>query len=142
MLEESIGLYLNVTDEVGAVGDQQTALVVDPVLVQLRELVEHGRNVQDNAVAQDVYTLVVKDTAGEQVESVLVPVGNDSMAGVRTSVETRADIVILGQDVDELAFALVTPLGTQDDSELGLETGLADTWLGSCVAEKSLRNFG
>ena len=51
------------------------------------------------------------------MEGVLVAVGDDCVAGVSTAVESRTDVIVLGQDVNQLAFALVAPLGAQDDGE-------------------------
>ncbi len=51
------------------------------------------------------------------MEGVLVAVGDDSVAGIGTAVESRTDVIVLRQDVDKLALALVAPLGAQDDGE-------------------------
>jgi len=87
----------------------------------LLQLVEHGLHVYHHSVAKHVLALGVEDAAGEEVEGVLGLVNNDGVAGVGASVESSADVVVLGQDVDELALALVAPLGTEDDAEARLE---------------------
>ena len=51
------------------------------------------------------------------MEGVLVAVGDDGVTGVGTAVESRTDVIVLRQDVNQLAFALVSPLGAQDHGE-------------------------
>ena len=101
--------------------DLQSSLVVDSVGIKLGQLIEHGRNVDDDTVAENVHASWVENTAGEQMEGILVAVGDDGMAGVGTTIESSADIVVLGKDVDKLALTLVTPLGAKNDAEAGVE---------------------
>jgi hypothetical protein len=56
------------------------------------------------------------------VESILLTICDNSMASVGAAVEAGAKVEVLGKDVDKLAFALIAPLGTKDDSEFGLES--------------------
>lgn len=52
------------------------------------------------------------------MEGVLMAVSNDSVTSVCTTVESCANLVIFGKNVNELAFAFVAPLGAQNDSKL------------------------
>jgi len=51
------------------------------------------------------------------MEGVLVAIGNNGMAGVCATIETCADVIVLGEEIDKFAFALITPLGAEDDAE-------------------------
>ena len=84
----------------------------------MSQLFEHGRNVNNNTVSEHVYAFRVKDTAWKEMESILVAIGNDGMAGVRSTIESCADLIVLGEDVDKLALALIAPLGSENDREL------------------------
>ena len=41
---------------------------------------------------------------------------NDSMSGIISPCTSSADVGVRGKNVDELALAFVTPLGSEDDS--------------------------
>ena len=46
-----------------------------------------------------------------------MPLSNDSVTGISSTVEPSAHIEILGKDVDELSLTFVTPLRAEDDAE-------------------------
>lgn len=52
-------------------------------------------------------------------------ISDHSVASVGTTIESCTDIVVLGENVDELALAFITPLGTKDDTEFRFEAGCA-----------------
>ena len=51
------------------------------------------------------------------MESVLVTVCNYGVAGICSTIEAGANVVVLWEDVDEFAFALIAPLGAKYDCE-------------------------
>jgi hypothetical protein len=55
------------------------------------------------------------DAAGNQVQSRLHAVDDQCVTGVVTALETHDAVGAFGQPVDQLALALVTPLGADDD---------------------------
>ena len=103
-------------------GHLKTAFVVNTVCVKLLKLVKHGLDIDNDAIAEKVVACWVQNTARKQVEGVLVTVSNDGVASVSATIESSANVVVLGKDVDEFAFALVTPLGAENHAELGLES--------------------
>ena len=103
------------------VTDEQPSTIIDPVLVQLLQFLEHGLRVDHYAVAEDVFALWVQDAAWLEVECVFCFVDDDRVSGIGTTVESAADVEVLGKDVHKLAFTLIAPLGAEDDAEFGVE---------------------
>ena len=50
----------------------------------------------------------------DQVEDGLLAVDHQRVAGVVAALEANDDIGVVGKQIDDLALALVTPLGTDD----------------------------
>lgn len=53
------------------------------------------------------------------MEGILLPIYNNSVPGIRTTVESGAHIIVLRKNVYKLSLALITPLRTQYHTELG-----------------------
>lgn len=51
------------------------------------------------------------------MESIFMSISNNGVASVGTSVEASAQVEIFSQNVDKFAFAFITPLGAQNDTE-------------------------
>lgn len=51
------------------------------------------------------------------MECILDTFGDDSVTSVGSTIETSANVIVLGKDVDQFAFTFVTPLGAENDSE-------------------------
>ena len=75
---------------------------------------QHGR-VDDDAVADDRGDVVVEDPARHQLEREGLPVDHDGVAGVVAALVADDQLHLPGQEVGELALALVAPLGPDDD---------------------------
>ena len=72
----------------------------------------------DDTVSEHVHTLRIEDAAWKEMESILLAIGYDGVAGVGSAIESCADLVVLGEDVDKLALTLIAPLGSENDCEL------------------------
>jgi hypothetical protein len=57
----------------------------------------------------------VQDAAGEQLEGKGFAVDNDPVAGVVASLVADDHLHLLGQQVGQLSFSLVAPLGAEQD---------------------------
>ena len=83
----------------------------------LREIVELGDQhlrVDDAAVA-DHARLAADDPARECADLVRLVADDDRVAGVRAALVAADDVGVLGEQVDDLALPLVTPLRADDD---------------------------
>jgi acetyl-CoA acetyltransferase len=73
-------------------------------------LEEYAR-VDDHAVADDAGLVRVEDARGNDVEDVLLAVDHQGMAGIVAALEADHVVRVPGQQIDDLALALITPLG-------------------------------
>ena len=68
----------------------------------------------DDAARADHALLAPEDPRGHVPELVGLAVGDDRVPGVRPAVVAADEIRVLGEQVDDLALALVAPLGADD----------------------------
>ena len=85
---------------------------------QHADFVEQGGGIDDDTVADDALAAGAQDAAGNKVEDEFFAVDDDGMAGVMAAGVAGHDMVALGEDVDDFAFAFVAPLGAEDDGGL------------------------
>ena len=85
-----------------------------PASLELADLGEEGHGVEDNAVADDAPGFGAEDAAGDELQDELAAFNDDGVAGVVAAGVAGDDVEVLGKDVDDLALALVAPLGTED----------------------------
>jgi hypothetical protein len=60
----------------------------------------------------------MQDSRGDQVQYGLLAVDNQGVTGIVPALETDHGMDLLGEQVDHLALALVTPLGPDNDNVL------------------------
>ena len=89
-------------------------LHVDAARAQAVDLADQDRRVDDDAVADDAARARVEDARRDQVELELLLAADDRVAGVVAALEAHDDVGVLGEQVDDLALALVAPLGADD----------------------------
>src|SRR5690606_25152439 len=78
---------------------------------QPANLGEKRMRVDDDAVSDHRQLTRTHDTRGQQGQFVADSVDDQSMPGIVAALETNDDIGALGKPVDNLALALVAPLG-------------------------------
>ena len=78
------------------------------------ELLDQHLRVDDDAVADDAALAGVEDPGRDEVELPLVAVAHDRVAGVVAALEAHDRVGPLGEQVGDLALALVAPLGADD----------------------------
>ena len=103
-------------DEVGPAGHLQAGARHAAGLERV-DLGEQRRQVDDDAVADHRHDVVVEDAARDQLQGVAVAADDDGVAGVVAALVAHDVGVLLGQQVDDLGLALVTPLGADDDGD-------------------------
>lgn len=107
----AIDALMEVEDNMSAVGEEDASLVVHAHVPQGLELAQHAAQVHHHTVADHALHSRMQDGRGNQVKLVLHAVHHDRVASIRATCHTRADVVVLGYDVNQLALAFVTPLG-------------------------------
>ena len=73
-------------------------------------LFEQGRRVEHHAAGYHALDLRPEDAAGDQREFERLAAGDDRVARVRSSLVADHHVMMLGQQVEDLALGLVAPL--------------------------------
>ena len=55
--------------------------------------------------------LLAQDAGGDQVQDIFLALDMDGMAGVVAALGADDDVRLLGQNINDLAFAFIAPLG-------------------------------
>jgi hypothetical protein len=98
-----------------AVGRHPQAAGVDARGAQRDQLVDQDLRVDDDAVADDAALAGVEDPRRHEVELPLAIAAHDRVAGVVAALEAHDRVGALGEQVGDLALALIAPLGADDD---------------------------
>ena len=96
------------------VGRQPQTADVHAAPAQAVELLDQHLGIDDHAVADHAGLARIEDPGRDQVELELVAVADDRVAGVVAALEAHHHLGALGEQVDDLALALVAPLGSDD----------------------------
>ncbi len=89
----------------------------DATALERVELVEEGRHVDDDTVRDHRGDVVVQNARRDQLQRVPLAVDDDRVPRVVPALVAHDVGVFLRQQVDDLGFALVTPLGSDDDGD-------------------------
>ena len=105
-------------DHVGPVADPQVLVghVALAAAGQLVELLDHAGRVEHDAAGDHARDAGRQDAAGQQRELVDLVADDDRVPGVRPALIADDEIVLAGQQVDDLALGFVAPLQTDDAS--------------------------
>ena len=81
------------------------------------DLVEERRQVDDHTVGDHGDHVVVEDPGGHELQGVLLAIDDHGVARVVAALVAHDVRVLLRQQVDDLGFALIAPLGSDDDGD-------------------------
>jgi len=98
--------------------DLQARTHLDAVALELGDLLLQGRRVQHHAVADQAQRVGAQDAGRDQVQHGLLAADDQGVAGVVAALEAHDRADFLGQQVDDLALALVAPLRAQHHHRL------------------------
>ena len=97
------------------VGRDLEARGVDAPAPEAVELADQDPRVDHDAVPDRARLARIEDPRRDQVELELVALADDRVAGVVAALEANDDVGLLGNQVDDLALALIAPLGADYD---------------------------
>ena len=100
-------------DDLGAIGDEELAVDIDAEVAQLGDFLEEGDGIEDHAVADDAFASRAEHAAGNELQYEFLPADDDGVSGVVAAGIARHGGEALAEHVDNLALALVAPLGAQ-----------------------------
>ena len=75
---------------------------------------EHG-GVEHDAVADETFLARMQDARRDEVQDVLLVAHQHGVPGVVAALETHDHVALAGQQIDDLALALIAPLGAHHD---------------------------
>ena len=102
-------------DNLRAVGQEKLAVDGQAHALEHADFAEQGRGVDDDAITDDALAAGAENAARDEVQDKFSAVDDDGVAGVVAASVAGDDLVALGQDIDDLAFAFIAPLGAKDD---------------------------
>ncbi len=116
ILAHAVELAVDRQDQRGIVGDAQgLRRHLDALAAQPLDLVQQRPGIDHHAVADDRELARPDDAGGQQAQLVGLVADDKGMAGIVAALEAHHDIRPRRQPVDDLAFALVAPLGADND---------------------------
>jgi hypothetical protein len=92
-------------------------VTADTARLERVDLGEQRGQVDDDPVGDDGDDVVVEDSRRDELQCVPLAVDHHGVAGVVPALIPHDVGVLLRQQVDDLGFALVTPLGSDDDGD-------------------------
>ncbi len=118
-LAQRVELAVQRQDQRRVLGDAEiVAADLHPERLDLGDLLGKRPGVDHDAVADHRELALAHHAGGQQRELVGGAVDHQRMAGIMAALEAHHDIGALGQPIDDLALALVAPLGA-DDHDIG-----------------------
>ena len=100
--------------EIGALGNLQAGSAIKSHFLDLGNLVHQNHRVYDHAIADDVRRPVAENAGRHRMEDKTLAGEMNGMAGIRSALETGNHVIVRSQHIDDLAFALVAPLHSQN----------------------------
>ena len=97
-----------------AVRDKELAVDLQARVLQLLHLAQERHRVQHHAVADHALALRPQHAAGNQLQHKLLAGDDDGVPGVVPARVARHHGELLAQHIDDLALALIAPLGAKD----------------------------
>jgi hypothetical protein len=88
---------------------------LDAVLAQSFHFADQADGVADDAIADDAQLVLAQYAGGDEMQDGFLALDDDSMPGVVPAGVTHDHVRLLGEHVNDLAFAFVAPLGTHEN---------------------------
>ena len=98
-------------DERAGIADAQAAAYIHAGRLQLGDFGQQGLRREHHAVADVAGDIGAQDAGGNQAQHLLAPFDDQGMAGIVSPLEADDALDLIGEQVHDLALALVTPLG-------------------------------
>ena len=61
--------------------------------------------------------MVVENARGDELEGVLLRADDDRVPRIVSTLVSSHDVMLTGEKIDDLRFAFITPLGSDDDGD-------------------------
>ena len=91
---------------------------------ELVDLAQQAFRMEDDAAGDDAEDAGRKNAAGDERKFIGFSPRHDGMAGVRAPLITDDEVVLLGEQIDELPLGLISPLQSDDARSRQCDTSL------------------
>jgi len=102
-------------DDLRPVRDEQVAIYLHAALAQRSDFFQECQRIEHHSVANYVHTTGAENASRYQLQDKSLSLDDDRVAGVVSAGVARHHGERLGEYVDDLALALVAPLGSDND---------------------------
>ena len=103
-------------DQMGREGHEEAAVHANPLLDQLFPLLAERVAIHDDAISNVAESVRAKDAGRDEMEDEGLIPHDDGVPGVRAALVAGHHVGFLAQEIDDLPFSLVTPLGAYHDA--------------------------
>src|SRR5439155_1519946 len=103
-------------DQVGREGHEEAAVHANPLLDQLFPLLTERVAIHDDAISNVAESVRAKDAGRDEMEDEGLIPHDDGVPGVRAALVACHHVGFLAQEIDDVLFSLVTPLGAYHDA--------------------------
>ena len=110
----------------GAVAQQQIFADLDPLRADPVHFIQHRPRIDDHARRDHADFARAQDACRQQREFVFHAVEDHRMAGVVASLIAHDNIMVISENIDNLALGLVAPLQTDNRSNRHVEFPVTD----------------
>ena len=101
-------------DEVRTSTDQEIWPWIHVRFEQLGDFTLKNHRINDHAIAHYIFGSGAKYPTRNGVKHVLFAVKNEGVPGIGASLKAGDDVIFRGEDIDNFAFAFVSPLQAQE----------------------------
>ena len=100
---------------VGTAADEKATRGLNALLAQKLNLLDQVKRIQDDPVPDDTLLARMQNARRDEVQHILFATRDHRVACVTTALKPHYHIRLRGQDIDNLTFALITPLRTHQN---------------------------
>ena len=101
-------------DYVSAVRNEEMTVDFHPGLAQSTSLFQERERIEHDAIADDAAATGAQHAAGHELQNKFLAVDDDGVAGVVSAGVTGYNREVFRENVDDLAFAFIAPLGANN----------------------------
>ncbi len=84
----------------------------NPLIGKILNLLDQGRRVQHHPVADGAHLAGTQNSRWDEMQHILLPLDHQGMPGVMSALKPHDAVGGLSQQIDNLPFSLITPLGS------------------------------
>src|SRR5205823_5470823 len=102
-------------DEVSRFADEEISVDPDPEFAEEFNLLDEAHRIDHHSIPDDTNLAFAQNARRNKVQDVFLLSDVDGVTGVVPALRAHDDIRIVREDIDDLAFAFIAPLGAYQD---------------------------